>query len=540
MSEARNVVLDSTESGPTPVTDPGRRLIAAIAIDAYSHWRHLDNAVSDARGVLAVFEQLGFAHAAPPLFDDKATGAAMRRLVSDDLTHLLPTDSLVVFYAGHGHSRSHRLPSGQEVTTGYLAPVDAEPAADRVATLIELDSWLDAISLLPPRHILVVLDACHSGIALGSMIKWRDRGHPDRHRLDALSQLTSRRVITSALGAQTASDSGPRPGHSLFTGCLVDALTGGIDPSLGVVTGTELAVYVQRRVSTYPKSKQTPDFGAFGHDDRGEMLIPLSADARFHVAPPPPPEPRPRSARTRRRFVAVVAGLAAAAAVTTGVAIATCNPDPRRAALGDAAGPTPQQRVERLNAWAPLPGSSRRMQVHEVTREEYVEFLRATGKDQGGVPWADGVPDTDEERRLPATRITLDDAKTFCAWLGGSLPASGEWLAAAAQAATLPDAFTSCGPDRPHGVQASAEPPTPAGFYDLVTNAAELLATRSTANKTQVAGFACSESGDEIRDGVASGRWITEVLQTPNGVDFTSDLYGFRCVRDAAITADPP
>jgi hypothetical protein len=43
-----------------------------------------------------------------------------------------------------------------------------------------------------------------------------------------------------------------------------------------VTTGSELGLYVQRRVETYPGSRQTPDFGTFAFDDRGEMVIPLA------------------------------------------------------------------------------------------------------------------------------------------------------------------------------------------------------------------------------------------------------------------------
>jgi uncharacterized caspase-like protein len=172
--------------------------------------------------------------------------------------------------------------------TGYLIPVDAR---DKVGGWIELESWLRAVSLLPARHILVVLDACHSGIALDPILRWRGESWPEP--LAALRARRSRRVITSALDDQIALDSGPVRGHSLFTGCLLEGLTA---PRGGVVTGSELALYVQRRVASYPCAQQTPDFGAFALDDRGEMVI--------RLAPEPVPEVRasaPRRARHSRR-----------------------------------------------------------------------------------------------------------------------------------------------------------------------------------------------------------------------------------------------
>lgn len=274
---AREIVLPSAPGGV--VSSVGRNLIAVIGIDRYRHWEPLANAGRDALGTLALFERLGFEPIVPPLLDDAATGAAIQALVTDDLQRLGPEDSLVLFYAGHGGTRTHDL-GGQLVKTGYLIPVDASDAPDRVATWIDLEAWLRAVSLLPARHILVVLDACHAGLALDPVVRWRAHGGRRGGPLAALRARRSRRIITSALDDQLACDSGPVFGHSLFTGCLIEALTSGLrGDDRQVTTGSELGLYVQRRVETYPGSRQTPDFGSFGFDDRGEMVIPLARDA---------------------------------------------------------------------------------------------------------------------------------------------------------------------------------------------------------------------------------------------------------------------
>src|SRR5262249_6239987 len=156
--------------------------------------------------------------------------------------------------------------------TGHLIPVDASDSQDKVSTWVDLEAWLRAVSLLPAKHILVVLDACHSGLALDPILKWRDIGSWQDAPLSALKARRSRRIITSALDDQVALDSCPVYGHSLFTGCLIEGLRHGIRRrGSRVTTGSELGLYVQRRVETYPNSRQTPDFGTFAFDDRGEM-----------------------------------------------------------------------------------------------------------------------------------------------------------------------------------------------------------------------------------------------------------------------------
>jgi len=283
MSESRDIT-----SGPDATIAAGaagRNVIAVIGIDRYHHWPRLGNAVNDAMGAAAVFQRLGFEQLTAPLVDDAATGKAIQSLVTDDLKMLGPDDSLVLFYAGHGGTRRHPL-GDKVVKTGYLIPVDASDSPDRVSTWVDLEGWLRTVSLLPARHILVVLDACHSGIALDPIIKWRDIGTWQDVPLPTLQVRRSRRIITSALDDQLTLDSGPVHGHSLFTGCLIEGLTEGLRRGgRRVATGSALGLYVQQRVQTYPHSQQTPDFGTFAFDDRGEMVFPLVIEPASYAGP---------------------------------------------------------------------------------------------------------------------------------------------------------------------------------------------------------------------------------------------------------------
>ena len=76
---------------------------------------------------------------------------------------------------------------------------------------------------------------------------------------------------------------------SLFTGWLIEGLRrgaqgGGPDtPSPdtdedGMITVTELYAFVRGRVGSASDSRQTPDFGAFELDQRGELVLTLETD----------------------------------------------------------------------------------------------------------------------------------------------------------------------------------------------------------------------------------------------------------------------
>lgn len=255
----------------------GRQFVAVIGIDSYGHLPKLDNAVSDARGIRQLFvEKLGFTPAAEAdLFDADATRDAIWSLVEDKLRHLLaPDDALVLFFAGHGQTRVDKVGSN-EVETGYLVPVEARPG--QWSELVEVNSLLEAIGKLPARHLLVILDACKSGIALGKAMQ-KFRGNLEYER--DLSGRLSRKIMTSARRDQLALDSGPVAGHSLFTGTLIEGLNWGkadLDGN-GIVTGSELGLFVQQQVGQYSSSRQTPDFGDFCFDDRGELVISLRDD----------------------------------------------------------------------------------------------------------------------------------------------------------------------------------------------------------------------------------------------------------------------
>src|SRR5262249_17036905 len=153
-----------------------------------------------------------------PLFDEAATAHAIHALVRGPLASLSRNDNLVVFFAGHGHTVTRTFDEGDSIKTGYLIPVDGAPPEVSKENWIGIDSWLREIVELSAKHVLIFLDACNSGIALGSLIKYR--GEASHDSLQRLYRRRSRRVITSALDDERARDSGPLAGHSLFTGCL--------------------------------------------------------------------------------------------------------------------------------------------------------------------------------------------------------------------------------------------------------------------------------------------------------------------------------
>lgn len=326
----------------THVAD-GRRCISVIGIDRYRKWPSLDNAVSDARGVLAAFEDLGFVSVVAPLLDDAATGDAIRCIPAGLAPALDENDSLVVFFAGHGHTTADRFPDGLHISRGYLIPVDADRDDRRYDTWQRIEHWLTTIAELPPRHILVILDSCRSGMALSRGIQYRGQGVRPDGSPKPFHERRSRRILTSALDDQRAMDGGPIAGHSVFTGCLIEALRGGAgtrhheSAAVGVNT---IAEYVRNRVQQYSNFEQVPGLGCLELDDSGELLLSLQPPRA--VSQPQRPgangthTERPHRGAAKRRPSIVPDEPVMRAQARQPAAV----PDPRRS-LPSASGPQP-------------------------------------------------------------------------------------------------------------------------------------------------------------------------------------------------------
>ncbi len=262
-----------------PPAKDGRYYIFTIGIDHYENWLDLHNAVSDARGIGALLTQhFGFENILPPLYNAEANHDRILRSFDMLRSLLKPEDNLLIFFAGHGHTRVDTI-GGQIIESGYLIPSDGD-ALDTKAwySYLNINHFLDRASLLPARHVTVIFDACHSGFALGSAASGT-RG-VESYSVE-VSNSISRRVITSARRSQLALDSGPVAGHSLFTGSMIQGLTeakADLDND-GLVTTSELGLYLQQSVNHASDGTQTPDFGTFQLDQRGEMILELGSDA---------------------------------------------------------------------------------------------------------------------------------------------------------------------------------------------------------------------------------------------------------------------
>ncbi|MBA5868823.1 MAG: hypothetical protein GDA68_02275 [Nitrospira sp. CR2.1] len=234
-----------------------------IGINEYQKSPPLTYACNDAESVRSVLiEKLNFpSQNIIVLKDAEATkDRILDEFISlrEKASHL--DDRVIFFFAGHGHTVQ-----GNRGSVGYLVPVCGE--ADRLNTLIRWDEITRDADLIPAKHIFFIMDACYSGLAMQRSIP------PGIKRFvsDSL-QRPARQVLTAGKADQLVADSGgPSGGNSIFTGYLIEGLSGKASNEEGILTANTLMAYVYQRVGQHLSSRQTP---AYGHiDGDGDLVL---------------------------------------------------------------------------------------------------------------------------------------------------------------------------------------------------------------------------------------------------------------------------
>lgn len=245
-----------------------------VGINAYADRRHsrLANARNDASGMADLLSKRGFENVYT-LYDSQATRSAMLAWLRDDLPKRTnPNDRVLFFFAGHGVTQ--RGPNDRQ--RGYLIPYDG----NNFATYIDMEELRQCCSMIPAKHILVLLDCCFSGVAAVTVRSTLSGSGP---RMDDvyLARITQRRawqILTASDNDELAADSSTQPGHSAFTSALLAGLAGEADHDRdGLITATDLASYVRPRVvresAAIGWQSQMPFFNYLLGSDLGDFVF---------------------------------------------------------------------------------------------------------------------------------------------------------------------------------------------------------------------------------------------------------------------------
>ena len=228
-----------------------------VGINNYQHASPLSYAIHDAEETSNVLiDEFNFDKERITLLTD--ADATRAKIIDSFLSYINETeadDRIFFFFAGHGHTCA-----GHRGEVGYLVPHDGDTS--NLSTLIRWDELTRNAELIPAKHILFIMDACYGGLAItrslppGSM----------RFLKDMLLRY-SRQVLTAGKADEVVADTGgPIPGHSIFTGHIIEALRGKAASEEGIITANGVMSYVYEKVARDPNSHQTPHYGFIDGD----------------------------------------------------------------------------------------------------------------------------------------------------------------------------------------------------------------------------------------------------------------------------------
>lgn len=234
-----------------------------IGINQYANVSPLEYAVNDAKEIRDILiNNLGFEpEKIIYLTDSNATKInTLKNFHSFTSEDIKVDDRLLVFFAGHGHTKT-----GFRGEVGYLVPYDAD--MDDSSSFIRWDELTRNAELIRAKHILFIMDACYGGLAV-----YREIKAGSSRFLKDMYQRFSRQVITAGKANEVVSDAGgPLPNHSVFTGHLIEGIRGKAANEHGVITASGLMAYVYTKVANDTNSEQTPHYGQFDGD--GDFII---------------------------------------------------------------------------------------------------------------------------------------------------------------------------------------------------------------------------------------------------------------------------
>lgn len=166
----------------------GKQYLVLIAVNQYKDWEALKGPVKDAEEIREILKSRYYIDEVFDLYDKKATKKGIIGLFKDLQKKLKEDDSLLFFYAGHGHLDNA---SG----TGYWIPVDGDSDKDEKVKWIPYSTLRGLIEIIKSKHILLISDSCYSG----DILKVDRAGQPriGSENFRRAYELRCRHVITS-------------------------------------------------------------------------------------------------------------------------------------------------------------------------------------------------------------------------------------------------------------------------------------------------------------------------------------------------------
>jgi hypothetical protein len=237
-----------------PATPPaGRRIALLVGNNDYAQpIPPLETPIADVSKVASILEsRFGYKTQVVKNASQARVIEALNKLAAE----ILPDDSVLLFYAGHGYLM-------EDIKMGFWIPVGA--SVKTAKGWISNSDISKLLAAIPARQLILISDSCFSG----SLTKEQKITDGQAGQAEDILQRRSVVVLSSG-GDEPVSDEG-KDGHSIFAWNLINTLqsTGSITPGVRVWRTVHGNV-----MKDYP---QEPQYGAVvsaGHVAGGDFLF---------------------------------------------------------------------------------------------------------------------------------------------------------------------------------------------------------------------------------------------------------------------------
>jgi hypothetical protein len=228
--------------------------------DPAGRWPVLKTAIGGARALSDLLRaQYGFADVQVL---ENATRRDILLALNEMARRVLPNDSVLVYYAGHGYLDA-------DTGRGYWVPVDAQ--GTDITTFLRNSTIRDEVGVIAERarHTLLLSDSCFSGTLLRSETRGLKANGDGERYYEKVAAKKSVQVITAG-GVEFVDDDYRDSGHSPFTYFLVNELR---HNNSSLLTLSELSTNVEKAVAN--NVTQVPQSGVLqgAGDELGEFIF---------------------------------------------------------------------------------------------------------------------------------------------------------------------------------------------------------------------------------------------------------------------------
>ena len=207
------------------------------------------------------------------LIDQEATRSNILKAMSNLTEAAGENDRVVFYFAGHGETEPLGLEEGD---MGFLLPFDGD-IDHLLFSAIDMDNLTKISKLSEAKHMLFLVDACYGGLAA---MNTRSIKTNTPNYLDKVIKENARQIITAGGKDEQVLEKDDWQ-HSAFTKNILSGLEEKKADSDedGFITGSELGLYLQRRVSIDTDNFQTPHITRLSTHE-GEVIFRTKVDEK--------------------------------------------------------------------------------------------------------------------------------------------------------------------------------------------------------------------------------------------------------------------